>query len=139
MFQIFWPKQYKYYNPKTHAIFQWPASLHTEKLDLPNERPHTAFIPKAIPLIWQLQTPGAERHLLQTFPTASGDEKAMAVDDQPVQNFAQKLKDDTLIGKNVDFVAFIADVINCTAQTNKKSKKLDLIEGVGERFLVFRN
>lgn len=41
----------------------------------------------------------------------------MAVDDpQPVQNLNQQLRDtdtDTLIGKNVDFVAFIADVINC--------------------------
>lgn len=42
---------------------------------------------------------------------------------------------DTLILKKVDFDAFIVQVINCTAQTNKKSKKLDIIVSAAERFL----
>lgn len=41
----------------------------------------------------------------------------------------------TLIVKKVDFVVFIAQVINYTAQTNKKSKKLDRFIVASERFL----
>lgn len=37
--------------------------------------------------------------------------------------------------EKVDFEAFIVQVINCTAQTNKKSKKLDIIVSAAERFL----
>lgn len=42
---------------------------------------------------------------------------------------------DTLILKKVDVDAFIVQVINCTAQTNKKSKKLDIIVSAAERYL----
>lgn len=52
------------------------------------------------------------------------------------QSLRMTLRDpDTLILKKVDVDAFIVQVINCTAQTNKKSKKLDIIVSAAERFL----
>lgn len=44
---------------------------------------------------------------------------------QPIQNV------DTLIVKKMHLLAFIVQLINCTAQMNKKSDKLDRIVGGG--------
>lgn len=44
-----------------------------------------------------------------------------------------------LIVRKVDFMVFIAHVINCTAQTNKESKKLDIKVSATERFLGFQD
>lgn len=67
---------------------------------------------------------------------ASGAEETMAVDAwQPVeiQNVIHQLKDtDTLI---VDFMMFIVQVINWTARTSKKSKKLYIIVSAAARCL----
>lgn len=46
---------------------------------------------------------------------------------QTLVNVCQSREPDTLCVKKVDFVAFIAHVINCTAQTNKNEKKLAII------------
>ena len=44
-----------------------------------------------------------------------------------IQSVVQQVREtDMLIVKKVYFMVFIAHVINCTAQTNKKSKKLDM-------------
>lgn len=61
----------------------------------------------------------------------------MAVDaPQPVANgIPQSSYLDTFSVKKVDFVAFIASVINCTAQLSKKPKQLDIIIAAAERFL----
>lgn len=61
----------------------------------------------------------------------------MAVDAlQPVASVLSQSGDlDTLIVKKVDFVAFIATVINCTAQVSKKSKKMDIIISAANMFL----
>ena len=48
--------------------------------------------------------------------------------------FLQSSDLDTLIVKKVDFVTFIATVINYTAHVSKKSKKLDLIIYAQEKF-----
>ena len=54
--------------------------------------------------------------------------EGMVVDvPQSTVNAMQEKVPDTLIVKKVDFVAFIAQVPNCTSQTNNKSKKLDII------------
>lgn len=57
---------------------------------------------------------------------ASGAEETMAVDAwQPVeiQNVIHQLKDtDTLIVKKVDFVEFIAQVINCTVRKSRSPR-----------------
>ena len=45
----------------------------------------------------------------------------------------------TICVKKVDFVAFIATVINCTAQVSKKSKKLDIIVAAAEKSLGFKD
>ena len=41
--------------------------------------------------------------------------------------------------KKVDFVAFIATVVNCTAQVSKKSKKLDVVVVAAEKFLGLKD
>jgi hypothetical protein len=54
---------------------------------------------------------------------------------QSVASVLSKLGDlDTLIVKKVDFVAFIATVINCTAQVSERSKLLEMISAA-ETFL----
>ena len=47
----------------------------------------------------------------------------------------KKTSDNTLCVKNLDFVAFIATVINCMAQVSNKSKKLDIFVTTSETFL----
>lgn len=55
---------------------------------------------------------------------------------QPVASvFTQSSDLDILIVKKVDFVAFIATVINCTAQVSNKSKNLDIIKSAANKFL----
>lgn len=44
-----------------------------------------------------------------------------------------------LIVKKVEYAAFIVHVINCTSQTNKKSKKLAIIVSAVERFLALQD
>jgi hypothetical protein len=44
-----------------------------------------------------------------------------------------------LIVKKVDVMVFIAHVINCTAQRNKMSKKLDIIVSAAQRFWSFQD
>ena len=49
---------------------------------------------------------------------------------------------DTLIVKKVDFVPFIATVLNCTAQVSKKSKKskkLDILIYILVDILIYRS
>ena len=55
---------------------------------------------------------------------------------QPVANVIHQFSDlDTLIVKKVDFVAFIATVINCTAQVSKKLENIS----AAEKFLGLRD
>lgn len=61
----------------------------------------------------------------------------MALDaPQPAESVVHPLRDpEVLIVKKVDFVVFIAQVINCTSQTNKKSNKLYIIVNAAKMFL----
>ena len=55
-----------------------------------------------------------------------------------IQGVVQQLREtDMLVVKKVDFIVFITDVINCTAQMNKMSKKPDIIVYAAETFLGF--
>jgi hypothetical protein len=67
--------------------------------------------------------------------TCDASEEMVVDTPQPVVNVCCQTKDTQCI-KNMDFVAFIATVINCTAQVSKKSKKLDVIVAATERFLA---
>ena len=64
-------------------------------------------------------------------------EEDMAVDaPQPVANgIPQSSYLDTFSVKKVDFVAFIASVINRTAQMSKKPEQLDIIIAAAKKFL----
>lgn len=49
-----------------------------------------------------------------------------------------RLKTDTLIVKKTDFVLFMVEVINCSAQTERKTEKIKIIVKAAERFLGVR-
>lgn len=49
-----------------------------------------------------------------------------------------RLKTDTLIVKKTDFVLFMVEVINCSAQTERKMEKIKIIVKAAERFLGVR-
>ena len=58
---------------------------------------------------------------VKTVKAESRDNETMAVDDaQQSVNVSQLRDPKILIVKKVDFVAFIAQLINCTGQANKK-------------------
>lgn len=62
--------------------------------------------------------------------------EGMAVEaGQPVANVLSQLSDLDTLNVKVDFVAFIATVINCTAQMSMKSNNLDIIISAAEKFL----
>lgn len=46
-----------------------------------------------------------------------------------------RIKEDTMVVSKVNFLLFIAEVINCTAQTEKKTTKIQIIVRAAERFL----
>lgn len=48
---------------------------------------------------------------------------------------AGRIKEDTMVVSKVNFLLFIAEVINCTAQTEKKTTKIQIIVRAAERFL----
>jgi hypothetical protein len=68
--------------------------------------------------------------------TSDASEDMVVDASQPVLNVCCQSKD-ILCDKKVDFVAFIATVINCTAQVSKRSKKLDII--VAEKLLGLKD
>ena len=47
----------------------------------------------------------------------------------------EKIKDDTLIVSKSDFVLFMAEVINCSAQTERRTKKIQIIVDAAEKYL----
>lgn len=46
-----------------------------------------------------------------------------------------KIKEDTLIVSKSDFVLFMAEVINCSAQTERRTKKIQIIVDAAEKYL----
>lgn len=46
-----------------------------------------------------------------------------------------RITEETMIVSKVNFLLFIAEVINCTAQTEKKTAKIQIIVKAAERFL----
>lgn len=50
-----------------------------------------------------------------------------------------KIKDDTLLMTKEDFVLFMVEVINCTAQTQKKTEKIQIIVKAAQKYLDFKN
>lgn len=60
---------------------------------------------------------------------------AATVETAPVNVPRQSRAPDILLVERVDFVAFIAMVMNFTAQTTKKSEKIGIIVSAAERFL----
>jgi len=46
-----------------------------------------------------------------------------------------KIMEDGLVVSKKNFVLFIAEVINCTAQTDKRTEKIQIIVKAAERFL----
>lgn len=66
----------------------------------------------------------------------SGPEEFMVVDRASLQaaGVASHQKDPEMLHvKKVDFVAFIAMVVNCTAKVERKSRKIDIIVYAAER------
>ena len=70
--------------------------------------------------------------------TSDASEEMVEDTPQPVVNVFCQTKY-TLCVKKVDFVAFIATVINCTAQVSKKLKKLDIIVAEAEKCLGLKD
>lgn len=66
----------------------------------------------------------------------ASDVEEMVVDAPvPIVNRPREPKEpDMLYVKEVDFVAFIATVINCPAQLERKSKKLDIIVAAAGKY-----
>jgi hypothetical protein len=63
------------------------------------------------------------------------DDEAMAVDDVQQSVDVSQLRDPEILIVKVDFVLFIGQVINFTGQTNKTSKKLEIVKAA-KRFWV---
>lgn len=59
---------------------------------------------------------------------AASRDEAMAVDDVQQSVDVSHLRDPEILIVKVDFVLFIVQVINCTGQTNKTSKKLEIVK-----------
>lgn len=50
-----------------------------------------------------------------------------------------KIKEDTLLMRKDDFVLFMVEIINCTAQVERKTEKIKIIVKAAQKYLGFKN
>lgn len=79
-----------------------------------------------------------------TYAEAARRVQVQAVKPRQIENSTRpcegcsRLKTDTLIVNKTDFVLFMVDVINCSAQAERKTEKIKIIVKAAERFLGVR-